>query len=124
VKVNEIMSIPKSSPESSSVSAPVGLHGKPQPPWLAPIMAGMHREKIRMREELGRLKGALPLLMKQRNGGCWTPEERLELRAMLRAASAVSPYLLIWVLPGSVFLLPLLAWHLDTRRKRREAKKP
>ena len=87
-------------------------------------MAGMHREKIRMREELGRLKGALPLLMKQRNGGRWTPEERLELRAMLRAASAVSPYLLIWVLPGSVFLLPLLACHLDTRRKRREAKKP
>ena len=48
------MSIPKSSPESSSVSAPVGLHGQPQPAWLAPLLAGMHREKIRMREELGR----------------------------------------------------------------------
>jgi hypothetical protein len=60
VKVNEIMSIPKSSPESSSVSASVGLHGKPQPPlWLAPMLAGMHREKIRVRQELGRLKGAL-----------------------------------------------------------------
>lgn len=86
------------------------------------MLAGMRREKVRLREELSRLKGALPLLMKQRNGGKWTPEELKELRCLLRSASAVSPYLLIWVLPGSVFLLPLLAWYLDTRRKRREAK--
>ncbi len=88
------------------------------------MLAGMSREKIRVRQELGRLKGVLPLLMKQRNGGKWTEEERLALRAILRSATAVSPYFLIWVLPGSVVLLPFLAWHLDTRRKRREAKTP
>jgi len=29
----------------------------------------------------------------------------------------VSPYLFIWAIPGSVLLLPFLAWYLDTRRK-------
>ena len=45
---------------------------------------------------------------------------------MMRSASAVSPYLFIWALPGSVLLLPFLAWHLDARRKERlrQASKP
>ena len=43
-----------------------------------------------------------------------------ELKAMVRSASSVSPYLFIWALPGSVVLLPFLAWFLDTRRKSRE----
>jgi hypothetical protein len=75
-----------------------------------------------MRQELGKIKGAIPLLMKPRNGSSWTPQERLELRHMLRAASAVYPYLIIWALPGSLVLLPFLAWHLDARRKDRERK--
>ena len=83
---------------------------------------GTNREKSRIRDELGRLRGAVPLLMKQRNGGKWTPEERRELRGMIKSASNVSPYLLIWVVPGSMVILPFLAWHLDTRRKNREAK--
>ncbi len=138
MKDNEIMSIPESSPESVNAAVSVGSDVtstqtgasflrkmRSQPPlWLTPMLAGMSREKIRVRQELGRLKGVLPLLMKQRNGGKWTEEERLALRAILRSATAVSPYFLIWVLPGSVVLLPFLAWHLDTRRKRREAKTP
>ncbi len=92
------------------------------PVWFASMLAGTHREKARVRDELGRLKGAVPLLMKQRNGGKWTLEERQQLRTMLRSASNVSPYLLVWALPGSVLILPFLAWHLDTRRKHRDAK--
>jgi hypothetical protein len=92
------------------------------PVWFASMLAGTHREKARVRDELGRLKGAVPLLMKQRNGGKWTVEERQQLRTMLRSASNVSPYLLVWALPGSVLILPFLAWHLDTRRKHRAAK--
>ena len=92
------------------------------PVWFASMLAGTQREKVRVRDELGRLKGAVPLLMKQRNGGKWTPEERNELRTLLRSASNVSPYLLVWALPGSVLILPFLAWHLDTRRKHRVAK--
>lgn len=89
------------------------------PVWVSSLVAGNSREKNRLRLELGQIKGALPLVMKQRNGGTWTSEERQRLRQMLRSISSVSPYLLIWAVPGSMLILPFLAWHLDTRRKRR-----
>ena len=92
------------------------------PRWFASILAGNHREKFRVRNELGQLKDAVPLLMKQRNGGKWTADEREQLRGLLRSASQVSPYLLIWAIPGSMVLLPLLAWFLDVRRKHRDAR--
>ncbi len=93
---------------------------KPKVPiWVLSMLAGNSREKNRVRAELGQIKGALRLLMKQRNGGIWTPEERQQLRQMLRSLTSVSPYLLVWSVPGSILILPFLAWHLDTRRKRR-----
>ena len=85
------------------------------------MLEGTLREKMRIRAELSNLKGALPLLMKQRNGGRWTVQDRRELQGMLRSASSVSPYLLVWMLPGSVLILPFLAWHLDVRRQQRAA---
>ncbi len=89
------------------------------PVWISSMVAGNSREKTRLRSEMGQIKGALRLLMKQRNGGKWTPQELQELRQMLRSLTSVSPYLLVWVVPGSILILPFLAWHLDTRRKRR-----
>jgi len=91
---------------------------KRAPQWLCSMMAGNSREKRRLGDELLRIKGAWPLLMKQRRGGKWTPEDKAELKQMVRSASSVSPYVFIWVLPGSVLLLPLLAWYLDRRRKK------
>lgn len=91
------------------------------PAWVTAMMQGSMREKMRIRSELSRLKGAMPLLMKQRNGGRWTAQERRELQSLLRSASSVSPYLLVWVLPGSVLILPFLAWHLDVRQQQRAA---
>ncbi|MES2633637.1 MAG: hypothetical protein V4669_11745 [Pseudomonadota bacterium] len=95
---------------------------KRAPIWFCSFLASNSREKVRLRDELVMIKGAWPLLMKQRNGGKWTPEEKQELSAMVRSASAVSPYLFIWALPGSVILLPFLAWFLDKRRKYRNRK--
>lgn len=95
---------------------------KRAPRWFGSFLASNSREKNRMRTELGKIKGAIPLLMKPRNGSKWTAQDRQELKAMLRAASAVYPYLIIWALPGSILLLPFLAWHLDARRKNRERK--
>lgn len=92
------------------------------PRWFGSFLASNSREKNRMRMELGKIKGAIPLLMKPRNGSKWTQQDRQELKLMLRAASAVYPYLIIWALPGSIILLPFLAWHLDARRKDRERK--
>lgn len=95
---------------------------KRAPVWFCSFLAGNSREKLRLRDELALMKGAWPLLMKQRNGGKWTPEEKVQLKAMVRSASSVSPYLFIWALPGSVLLLPFLAWHLDRQRKSRARK--
>ncbi len=94
------------------------------PVWFLSLLAGNNREKDRLRAELGQIKGAVQLLMKQRNGGKWTPQERQQLKDILRSVSSVSPYLLVWIIPGSIFILPFLAWHLDTRRKRRNRNIP
>lgn len=93
------------------------LKMKKAPVWFCSFLAGNTREKRRFRDELLMMKGAWPLLMKQRNGGTWTPDDKKELQGMLRSASSVSPYLFIWALPGSVLLIPFLAWFLDKRRK-------
>ena len=90
---------------------------KRAPVWFCSFLAGNTRERLRFRDELAMMRGALPLLMKQRRGGTWTPEDKQKLKLMVRSASSVSPYLFIWALPGSVLLLPFLAWYLDTRRK-------
>lgn len=66
--------------------------------------------------ELSKVKDAMPLLMKRRNGGCWTREEQRYLLERLRGLSYLSPYLLVLLLPGSFVLMPLLAWWLDRRR--------
>ena len=92
---------------------------KRAPVWFCSFLASNSREKLRLRDELALMKGAWPLLMKQRNGGKWTPEEKTQLKSMIRSASSVSPYLFIWALPGSVLLLPFLAWYLDRQRKNR-----
>lgn len=91
---------------------------KRAPEWFCSLMAGNSREKRRLGDELMHIKGAWPLLMKQRRGGKWTPQDKEQLKLMLRSASSVSPYLFIWALPGSVLLLPFLAWYLDRRRKK------
>lgn len=97
---------------------------KKAPVWFCSFMASNTREKSRFRDELAHMKGAWPLLMKQRNGGTWTPEEKTQLKAMVRSASSVSPYLFIWAVPGSMLLLPFLAWFLDRQRKNRVNKSP
>jgi len=89
------------------------------PVWFCSFLAGNSRERRRLGDELATMKGAWPLLMKQRRGGKWTPGDKQQLKGMVRSASSVSPYLFIWALPGSILLLPLLAWYLDKRRKQR-----
>ena len=94
------------------------------PAWVSSMLAGNSREKTRLRLEIEQIRGAIGLLMKQRNGGQWTAQDKCELKGILRRVSSPSPYLLIWVLPGSLLILPFLAWHLDTRRKRRDRRIP
>lgn len=85
------------------------------------ILDAQRREQEAILAELVRIKGFMPLLMKHRNGGAWSREERSELHAQLRAMAHVSPYLVLLLLPGSFVLLPVYAWWLDRRRNRRSA---
>jgi hypothetical protein len=67
------------------------------------------------------IQGLLPLLMKQRNGNKWTPDERAQLRCHLRSLTSLSPYFLVFLLPGSFILFSVLAWWLDRRRQKRNS---
>lgn len=88
------------------------------PEWFCSFLAGNTREKTRFRSELATMKGSIVWLIRQRQRGAWTTTERAHLRNVMRSASSVSPYLFVWVIPGSLVLLPFLAWFMDRRRRR------
>lgn len=94
------------------------------PEWFCSFLAGNSREKSRLKREMATLKGSVVWLVQQRRQGCWDAQERAHLREVMRTASSVSPYLVIWVVPGSMLLLPFLAWFLDRQRKRRQPPAP
>jgi hypothetical protein len=79
------------------------------------------REKQRLLNEFGQVRGLMPLLMKPRNKQKWTREERDELTTHLKRLSSLSPYLVVLVMPGGLLALPALAWWLDRRRVRARA---
>lgn len=89
------------------------------PEWFCSFLAGNSREKTRLRSEMAVMKGSVVWLVRQRRQGQWSAQERAHLRQVMRSASSVSPYLIIWVVPGSMLLLPFLAWFIDSRRKGR-----
>ena len=78
-------------------------------------------QRKRILAEILQVQGLMPLLMKPRNGQRWTQEDRAQLRAHLRRIFALSPLLLVLVIPGSFLALLFLAWWLDRRRMRRRA---
>jgi len=91
---------------------------------LRRIFAAQKSQAREFVADLVRMRGLMPLLMKHRNGGCWSNEEKAELLRQLRILSRISPYLLFLLLPGSALLLPGYAWWLDRRRKARPTQPP
>lgn len=89
---------------------------------LASVRSLHESQRLYIRDELSQVRGLIPILMKRRNGGQWTPEDRIILRRDLRALSNLSPYLVPLVMPGGILMLPILAWWLDYRRKGRGSK--
>ena len=73
-------------------------------------------QRRHLHEEVSHVRELFPLLMKQRNGGKWTGEER---ELLLRSLANLSPYLIPLLMPGGFLLLPLVAWWVDRRRKKR-----
>ena len=86
------------------------------PRWWQQIVTSQRREVRRVVAELLVAREIMPLLMKSRNGGCWTPAEKTELLGHLRRMAHLSPYLIALAMPGSVLILPVYAWWLDRRR--------
>ncbi len=78
------------------------------------------RERIRLAQEMHQVRGLMPLLMKQRNGYHWTPEDLHEIRSQFRTLLSLCPYLTLVFMPGGLLILPVFAWWLDRRRQRRE----
>lgn len=93
----------------------------PEPGFFARTLASQRAQAKLLLSDLLRIRGLMPLLMKHRNGGVWTAQEKAELLMQLRVLSRVSPYLLFLLLPGSALLLPAYAWWLDRRRKPRQS---
>jgi hypothetical protein len=89
---------------------------------LRNMLEAQKRERSFILAEFVKVKGLMPLLMKQRNGLRWSAAERRELLDDLRALSQISPYLVVLAMPGSVLMLPVLAWWLDRRRNDRRTR--
>ena len=83
------------------------------------LAASQKRQAREFVADLVRMRQLMPLLMKRRNGGSWTAEEKSELLTQMRILSRISPYLLFLLLPGSAVLLPIYARWLDRRRQPR-----
>lgn len=99
--------------------------GEGKGPGLWPrLIASQKAQAGALRGDLVRMRGLMPLLMKNRNGGQWSRIEKAELLEQLRILSRVSPCLLLLMLPGSALLLPMYAWWLDRRRKPRPTTVP
>jgi hypothetical protein len=82
------------------------------------------RERKFVLDELARVKGLMPLLMKRRNRAKWTSEDLAEIRVHFTRLRGLSPYLAALLLPGGFFALPAVGWWLDRRRERRDPAKP
>lgn len=82
------------------------------------------REKQHLLGEFQQVRGLMPILMKQRNGERWSVEDKAQLRDHFNRLSRLSPYLVLVVMPGGFFMLPVFAWWLDRRRLRQRALPP
>ncbi len=93
-------------------------------PLVRTMLEAQKRERDLIVVRFAQARGLMPLLMKRRNGGRWTGDERLELRQQMQALAHLSPYLVVLAMPGSFMFLPMLAWWLDRRRIRRGELRP
>jgi len=91
------------------------------PLLLRKFLNTMEREKKYLVSELVQVKGLMPLLMKPRNKQKWSREDKDALMEHLHRLQHLSPYIAVFLLPGGLAMLPVLAWWLDRRRGRRVA---
>jgi hypothetical protein len=87
----------------------------------APLRRNLDAQRGLILEQVGAIQGFMRLLMKPSNTGhAWTREEVRQLRAHLRTLVRLVPILIVFILPGSILLFPILAEILDRRQAPRE----
>jgi len=70
--------------------------------------------------ESRQMQGFMQLLMKPRNTGeRWSREDRIGLRNYFKYMSLYIPFLIIFLMPGGLFFLPIFSSILDRRRVKR-----
>jgi len=94
-------------------------HMLQSPLLLRKFFNTMDRERKHLLSELVQVKGLMPLLMKPRNKMPWSAADKSELMDHLHRLQHLSPYIAVFLLPGGMAMLPILAWWLDSRRGRR-----
>lgn len=82
------------------------------------VQAVSGRERAYLSNEFDKFRGLMPLLARTGTRQPLSDMERAALRAHLRRASSLSPYLVVTLLPGALVLLPVLLWWRDRRRNR------
>lgn len=82
------------------------------------------RERKALLSEMVQVKGLMPLLMKPRNKQKWSEADLKELNVHLKRLSKLSPYIVVFVMPGGFAMLPVLAWWLDRRRQKNRVPPP
>lgn len=116
---------PKAEPAAAAPAEPAKPASKPKKrkprsKVMSKMLEAQNRERVQVLQEMVKIRGLMPLLMKKRNGQVWTEAERAELVGQMRAVAHISPYLVVVLLPGSFAMLPVLAWWLDRRRQDRD----
>jgi hypothetical protein len=87
----------------------------------APLAKNLYKQRELILEQVGAIQGFMRLLMKPTNTGhAWTRKEIRYLRVHLRKLVRLVPILIVFLLPGSFLLFPILAEVLDRRKIPRE----
>lgn len=83
------------------------------------VERNLRRQRAMMLDQVVAIRGLMQLLMKPRNTGeKWAADEARQIRAHLRTLTFLFPILAIFIMPGGIFLLPVLAEVLDRRAPR------
>lgn len=95
-----------------------GKLGHPLAQAFREVQAISGRERAYLQGEFAQFRGLMPFLVRSGARYPMSQAERAALRAHLRRASSLSPYLMVTLLPGAFVLLPVLLWWRDRRRNR------
>jgi hypothetical protein len=86
------------------------------------LMGRIEKNKDLFLNEARQISGFMKLLMKERNAeGRWNDAERVQLKKYMKRVVAYIPLFCIFLLPGGLLLIPILAEVIDRRKEPRMA---